>query len=162
MKFNEDGSFATMTDREATSYVKKTTLKWTLIIVAMAILVPICVWIFTVVTSDTKGKGDQIIRNNSEVNRTEQQQMFEDLYAQIISLDQRIDLAKQAVDTDIAAGKDTTISQQNLLGAQNVCLEAIGDYNAAARKVLAKDWRSPDLPQEIDQSDSATDCMPKS
>lgn len=156
MKFNEDGSFASMTEKE----VWYKTRRWIITFVVLIIVMPLIIWGFTVLTSDAKGKGDQIIRNNSEVNRTEQQQMFEDLFAQITSLDQRIDLAQQVVAADTAAGKDTTISQQNLLGAQNVCLEAIGKYNAAARKVLAKDWRSSDLPQEINQNDPATDCKP--
>jgi hypothetical protein len=118
------------------------------------------VWAIGVATSDTAGKGNQIKQNNSNQNRTYQQQNFEDLFAQIKVLDRKITLAQQTMDADSKAGKDTTIDQQNLLGAQNVCLEAVGTYDADSRKVLAADWRSSDLPKEIDQNDPSTDCKP--
>jgi len=139
-------------------------LKWsTVIVVAVLVfstIIGVGTWALRVATSDAKGRGDQIVRNNSELNRTEQQQMFEDLFAQIKSLDQRTELASTQVSEQRANGQDTRIAETNLSGLQNVCLEAVGKYNAAARKVLAKDWRSADLPQEIDGTDSATDCNP--
>jgi hypothetical protein len=123
-------------------------------------LISAAVWTIGVATSDTKGRGEQIKQNNSNLNRTEQQAAFEDLYAQIVSLDQRIDLASDVVKSDEAAGRDSTISRQNLVGAENVCLEAIGTYNANSHKTLAKDWQRPDLPDQIDQLNPATDCKP--
>ena len=157
MKYDESGMLKPMSDREVVSSSKR----WIVAFVVAIIVLPMIIWGASVLLSGPKGKGDQIVRNNSEINRTEQQQMFEDLYAQIRSLDDRVDVAQEVVENDEAAGRDSRISTTNLTGLQNVCLEAVGSYNAAARQVLSRDWRAEDLPQEIQGNNPDTDCKPE-
>ncbi len=145
-----------MSDRD----VVNTTKKWVIIAILATIVLSLGGWGLKVLLSGPKGRGDQIIQNNSNQNRTEQQQAFEDRFAAIKALDLKIGIAQQAIDTDTKAGKDTTIDQQNLIGVENVCVSAVTEYDANGHKVLAQDWRTPDLPQQINQQDPKTDCKP--
>lgn len=141
-------------------------LKWGTIFVVGLMLIStvfgVIAWSAGVFTSDIKGRGDRIKENNSNLNRTGQQQQFEDLFAQIKSLDQRVELTAKKISDDDKAGRNTEFDRTNLSGMQNVCLSAVGNYNANARKILARDWLAADLPQEIDNTDPATDCQPAS
>lgn len=111
------------------------------------------VWAFRVATSDIKGRGDQTIRINSATNRTGAQERFEDLYQEILAADRRIDVAAAA-----NAAAPTTVTSTNLAGAVSYCIGVVGDYNAAARKVSQAQFRAFDLPAQIDNLNTATDC----
>lgn len=105
-------------------------------------------------TAEFRGETGAIEKKFSSTNRIAAQERFEDLFAEIKSTDSRIEIAAEA----LAADPDDVVTQQNYVGLRNHCLEVVGDYNAEARKYTAESFRAADLPEEIDQSDAATDC----
>lgn len=125
-----------------------------LLILGVIALISVGVWGFKVTTSDTKGAGDVTRRNNSGDNRIAAQQRFEKLYADVKAADLRID-------TMATAKRETPadpIARTNYTGAVNYCIQTRADYDAEARKVTSQDWRSTDLPFQIDPTDPSTDC----
>lgn len=132
---------------------KKTIALWVGAVFAV-ILFGVAVWGFRVVTSPVKGQGDAAITKNSAANWTAAQARFEEMYADIEATDRKIELAREALDTD--PGDKT--AQQTLSGTQNYCLEVVGDYNAEARKYLASDFKAADLPDQINNNAPSTDC----
>lgn len=124
-------------------------------VVVVALVIGVGLWVFRVATSDIKGRGDAEVTKNSALNRVGAQERFEDLYQEVQSADQRIDVAAAAYDAD-----PSTVNQTNLTGIQSYCLDVIGDYNAEARKFSAAEFRAADLPESIDTTSLATDCKP--
>ena len=129
---------------------------WVVGFLVFIAVVSIAWWAFTVAASDPKGRGDAIKEKNSSTNRIAAQQRFEDLYADIQATDAKLGPAKLALD----ANPDSQIKQTEFTGLSNYCLDVVGDYNAEARKYLAKDFRAFDLPAQIDTQLPATDCKP--
>ena len=134
---------------------------WRLGVGYLAILVAVLVvgallWGVKVVTSDVRGQGNAVRQKNDANNRIGAQARFEDLYADIQAADRRLDvLAQQA-----KANPRDNVARTNYAGAVNYCIDVVSDYNAEARKYLARDFRSFDLPSQIDSVDPATDCKP--
>lgn len=112
------------------------------------------IWAFKVHTSDVRGRGDAVSRKNSGDNRIAQQEAFERLYADIVATDRKIDTAAAA----LARTPDSVVAQTTLTGTIQYCISIVGDYNAKARSYTAEQWRSTDLPAQIDSNDPATDC----
>lgn len=111
-------------------------------------------YLITVAVSGPKGVGDAIIQKNSAENWTAAQARFEELYADIVATDRKIDVAAEL----LATNPNDKTYQQTLAGTKSYCEEIVGDYNAEARKFKAEEWRSPDLPPQIDTYNPATDC----
>lgn len=111
-------------------------------------------WAFGVFTSDVKGRGDATKIKNSGTNRIAAQERFEDMYADVLAADRRIDAQFNALKLD----PDSSVAKINYNGAVNYCIEVVADYNAEARKYTAEQFRSTDLPAQIDDLDSTTDC----
>lgn len=124
------------------------------LVIATFIIVPMGVWGFKVATSDIKGQGDAIVQKNDSTNRINKQELFETLYAEIKSSDQKITILADAVKNDPSYTNKT-----NLTGVQTYCVGVVQDYNAEARKYTAEDFRSTDLPASINPLDPATDCL---
>lgn len=112
------------------------------------------IWAITVATSQVRGQGDAIIEENSAENWTAAQARFEELYADIIATDRKIDVAYLALQED---PEDPTL-KTNYTGTVNYCLTIVGEYNAEARKFLSEDFRAADLPEQINNNDPDTDC----
>lgn len=112
------------------------------------------VWWFKVATSDIKGAGDATRQINSGKNRIAAQETFEALYAQIQAYDRNLDQAAR----DKAEHPGDDFYATNYSGLVKQCNDAVGQYNADARKVSRAKWLSPDLPYEIDINNPATDC----
>lgn len=129
-------------------------VKWWLLIVAIILILSAIIWGITVATSGVKGQGDAVIKKNSAENWTAAQARFEDLYAEIKAADDKIDVAQDALALD---PEDKTL-QTNLSGTTNYCISVVADYNADARKYLAADFKAADLPDQIDEFDTDTDC----
>lgn len=122
---------------------------WVLIGLAAVGLITIGVWVFNVATSDVKGQGDGVIKNNSAENWIKQQAKFEDLYAEYESTLVRIDQFQ-----DIAlANPNDAIAQTNYNGQVSHCTDVVAEYNAASRSFLSEDWKSIDLPPKLDPTD---------
>lgn len=130
------------------------TLLWVGCVIVFALIVSGGLWFLNVITSAPKGQGDAYATKNSAANWTAAQARFEDEYADIVATDRKITIAAAALkaDPDDATAKDT------YAGTVNYCLSIVGDYNADARKYLARDFRAADLPEQIDDSNPATDC----
>lgn len=126
-------------------------------ITLLAIIVVVGIWWAAwgskVLTSGVKGQGDAIIQKNSAENWTKAQAKFEDLYAAIESQDQMITVLHEAAEAD-----PSEFNKRNYDGARLTCLSLVGDYNSDAGKYLMADFRSADLPAEIDPRQPSTDC----
>lgn len=112
------------------------------------------VWAFKVATSDVKGAGDAQRKVNSGDNRIAAQESFEALYQQIQAYDRNLDQAAK----DKAEHPGDPYFATNYSGLVKTCNDAVGQYNADARKLSRAKWLSTDLPFEIDGSDPKTDC----
>lgn len=126
-------------------------------VVLFVMLVAAAGWWFAygskVLASEPIGKGDAIIQKNSAENWLKAQARFEDMYANIEAADRNIVIAHQAYENEAS-----TFNERNYTGLQMSCMDMISEYNAEARKYLAQEFRAIDLPAEIDQTMSTTDC----
>ena len=129
-------------------------LVWVLLVLLVMGAVGWAIWAFNVAISGPKGVGDAVIKKNSSENWTAAQAKFEDMYADIEATDRKIDIAAATLASDPT---DKTF-QQTLAGTKTYCISVVGDYNAEARKFLAEEFRSADLPAQIDNFDPNTDC----
>lgn len=112
------------------------------------------VWAFKVATSDVKGRGDVVRKVNDADNRLFAQGNFLDLYNEVKATDQKLDGAA----ADKAAHPGDSFYETNFRGLVNHCMDARGQYNAAAKKITQAKFRDEDLPYQIDDSDPKTDC----
>jgi hypothetical protein len=108
----------------------------------------------SVALSGPKGVGDAIKTKNSSANWTAAQAEFEDLYAGIQSQDKKLTAAAAV----LAKSPTDKTYQQTYSGIQSGCTSLVADYNAKSRKFLSEDFKSIDLPYQIDQTDSRFDC----
>lgn len=108
----------------------------------------------SVAYSGPKGVGDGIKQKNSAENWVQAQARFEKQYAAVKGLDQKIAVHRSALEAD---PKNPTL-QTNLTGVTTACLSAVAEYDAESRKYLSEEFKSTDLPYQIDQTNSATDC----
>lgn len=127
---------------------------WIALAVVFILAISGGIWALKVGTSGVKGAGDAQRTKNSGSNRIAKQEMFESLYADVKASDQRIDVFAVALKAD---PKDV-VARTNYTGAVSYCISTRAQYDAEARKYSSADWRSTDLPQQIDQLDPATDC----
>ncbi|QWY82785.1 hypothetical protein PP641_gp045 [Arthrobacter phage SilentRX] len=111
-------------------------------------------WALSVALSGPKGVGDAIKTKNSAENWTAAQARFEKQYAAVKGLDQKIAVHRTALAAD---PKNPTL-QTNLTGVTTACLSAVAEYDAESRKYLSEEFKSTDLPYQIDQTNPATDC----
>lgn len=132
---------------------KRVTL-WVVVTVLILAAISAGVWGIRVATAPVVGVGDAHITKYSAENWTKAQARFEGLYAEIVATDQKISVAKSALD---ASPNDRT-AKDNYYGTQTVCLSFVADYNAEARSYLAEDFRAADLPEQISGFDKTTDC----
>ena len=140
--------------------------------VAVVIIAPVTIWGVSVATSDAKGKGNVEIERNSAENRIRSQAFFEQSYEDVQKFDLQIGDAQKAyndfvtnnpkpsADDLVAAqiyGQQLNSRQVTLTGLHQQCQNTVANYDAEARKTLAAEWRSNELPYQIDGSPE-TDC----
>jgi len=106
------------------------------------------IWVLGVASSPVKGAGDAFKQQQSGTNRIAQQAFFEDTYADFESTVAKIQPAKDALKRD----KDNPLLQEQLTGTINYCLDVVADYNAQSRKYLAADFKSIDLPAQLNRN----------
>ena len=123
-------------------------------VLVTVVMLAIGAWAFNVYTSGIRGQGNAKIVKNSATNFITAQQSFEDLFTEIKATDQKLDLA--------FAEKEFNPNDRTLKtvysGLSNHCLDAVGQYNALARKFTSAQFRASDLPPSIDSADPTTDC----
>ncbi|MCX6805784.1 MAG: hypothetical protein NT114_03790 [Patescibacteria group bacterium] len=142
------------------------------VFIAVVLVAPIAIWGIRVTTSDTRGAGNVEIERNSAENRVRAQAYFEQSYQDIKKFDVQIVDAQKAyndfvtnnpkpsADDLVAAqiyGQQLNSRQVTLTGLQQQCQNTVANYDAEARKTLAAEWRSNELPYQIDSSPE-TDC----
>lgn len=118
---------------------------WTVVILAIMALIGGIVWGFGVATSGIKGQGDAVKINNSAENWTGKQEKFEKLYAGVEAAKEKVVLQNQLLKDN----PDDLTQRQTAAGVKSACINAVQAYNAESRKVLSRDWKSPDLPQSL-------------
>ncbi|NWL34460.1 hypothetical protein [Paenarthrobacter nitroguajacolicus] len=111
-------------------------------------------WAISVAVSGPKGQGDAIKTKNSAENWTRAQAKFEELHQGIQSADKKAELAAERLK---ASPNDVTLQQQHA-GVQSGCIGLVAEYNAESRKFLSEDFKSIDLPYQIDTTAPAFDC----
>ena len=141
--------------------------------VAIVVLAPATIWGIRVATSDTRGAGNVEIERNSAENRIRAQAFFEQSFEDVKKFDVQIADAQKAYGNFIATNPKPTADdvvaaqiytqqlnsrQTTLTGLQQQCQNTVAGYNAKARETLAAEWRSRELPYQIDGSSPATDC----
>lgn len=127
---------------------------WVIAILVIVALIGAAFWGISVLTSAPKGIGDAVVKKNSSSNWTAAQARFEDMFQDVLATDKKITVAATA----LALDPDDKTLQANFTGTTNYCISVVGDYNAEARKFLSQEFRAADLPDQIDDRDSATDC----
>lgn len=125
-----------------------------IVIIILGGLISGGIWAFGVATSGVKGQGDAISQKNSSANWVAAQARFEDLYAGIQAKDAQIGV----LHADKVARPNDLTAQQTYTGVVSACLKSVSEYNADSRKFLASDFKSADLPTEINISNSNFDC----
>lgn len=143
------------------------------VLLAVVIIAPVSIWGIRVATSDTRGAGNTEIERNSAENRIRAQAYFEQSFEDIKKFDLQIGDAQKAYDDfvtnnpkpsadDLVAaqiyGQQLNSRQVTLTGLQQQCQNTVANYDAEARKTLAAEWRSNELPYQIDDSSPETDC----
>lgn len=129
-------------------------VKWGLIALAAVLALVALIWGLNVATSGVRGQGDAVVQRNSAANWTKAQADFEERYAHIEAQDRKI----QAHYDRLQADPDSRFAETNYYGARDNCESAVAGYNAKARTFLAGDFRSADLPAQIDSTNPLTDC----
>ena len=142
------------------------------VLLAVVIIAPVSIWGFRIATSDTRGAGNVEIERNSAENRVRSQAFFEQSFEDIKKFDLQIGDAQKAyndfvtnnpkpsADDLVAAqiyGQQLNSRQVTLTGLHQQCQNTVANYDAEARKTLAAEWRSNELPYQIDGSPE-TDC----
>jgi hypothetical protein len=112
-------------------------------------------WGFGVFTSDVKGRGDAEVIKNDARSRIRAQEGFEKLFADVRAADQQLNVTAEVLGTK--PGGDVKLETE-LLGQKHYCLGLVSEYNAKARSFSQQDFKAADLPQDIDQAASDTDC----
>ena len=142
------------------------------VFIAVVLVAPIAIWGIRVATSDTRGAGNVEIERNSAENRIRAQAYFEQSFQDIKKFDAQVVDAQKAYDNFVANnpkpsaddlvaaqiyGQQLNSRQVTLTGLQQQCQNTVANYDAEARKTLAAEWRSNELPYQIDGSPE-TDC----
>ena len=122
---------------------------WILVILLIVGVVGIGLWGFGVFTSDIKGAGGAIKQRNSTVNRVQKQEMFEQLAADYDGYLIKISQLKLVVATT-SSDIDKELRTTELLGVQQICVDAAQNFNAESRKYTSRVWKSAGLPASLD------------
>lgn len=138
-------------DDWADTWTPRKAKRWIWGIIALVIILPLIGWGVSVALSGPKGRGDQIVHNNSEVNRSGKQEMFEDLYADITAYPAKIANAEEQVKLNVDP-TDAARLNTILTGMKNHCTDVVAQYNSESHKILSEDWKDDRLPYEIKAS----------
>lgn len=84
------------------------------------------------------------VKNYDSNNVIQKQEMFQQLYADIQGYKSNIAIARQAY-----KAQPTSENQTNLVGVQQQCVNTVQQYNAEAKKITSRQWRSKSLPYQI-------------
>lgn len=158
----------------ATQPVSRKGVVWAVVIAFFLVVVlPLGLWLGGVFASPAVGKANAYRDKHSATNWTQAQAQFETDYADVIKFDKQVTSAQDDLDQWVKdnprwqesgpydpAREDHTNLVTDLKGARQQCQNTVADYNQRARTYTLRDFKSADLPQQIDDTDPATDCAP--
>lgn len=156
-RWNNDRNEFKREAKEAQWYARETgknVAPWIIGFFALAIIIGLGTWAWTVLASDPKGAGDTIITNNSSENRVRAQNEYVQLFNGIQAADDNIQTL-----SDAFTRNPNQINEMNLTGAQQICKGNVAKYNALATATLTSKWIPEGFPTTIGQ-DMDTDCKP--
>jgi hypothetical protein len=146
---------------------------WAVIAALFVIVLPLALWLTGVFASPAIGKANAYRDKHGATNWTQAQAQFEQDYASVIKFDKQVTAAQDDLDQWVKDNpkwtesgpydpvrEDHTNLVTDLKGARQQCQNTVADYNARARTYTLRDFKSADLPQQIDDTDPATDCAP--
>ena len=129
---------------------------WIVLGVAFTLLLGGGIYALKVATAPAKGWGDEQIIVNDGRNRVNAQEWFAGKYGHVRGQDSKLSGMKAAWDSAKGTADEGRL-RDAYTGTQNLCLQAVAEYNAEALKVSRGRWRSPDLPFSLPDG-PATDC----
>lgn len=137
----------------------------------LVVVLPLGLYLGGVFASPAVGRANAYKDKHSASNWTQAQAGFESLYADVIKLDKQVTSAQDDLDQWVKDNpkwqesgpydpvrEDHTNYVTDLKGARQQCQNTVADYNARSRTYTLRDFKSADLPQQIDDQDPATDC----
>lgn len=130
--------------KEAAKGLSEGTL-WLIGIIILGMIVGGVIFAINVATSNARGAGEVVMKNNSAKNRIEKQELFEKMVA---TVETNKELVAQHT-KNVEANPDDKTAKQTLLGVQSACVASVNKYNAEARKVTSADWKAADLPESL-------------
>lgn len=122
---------------------------WIAVVVVIVAVIGIGAWAFGVFTSDVRGAGGAIKQRNSTVNRVQKQELFEQLAADYDGYLVKIGQLKLVVSTT-SSEVDKELRTTELLGVQQICVDAAQQFNAESKKYTSRVWKSAGLPASLD------------
>lgn len=115
-------------------------------------------WGFGVFTSDVKGQGDAVKIKNDAKNRIRAQEGFWDKYQAVVVADRNLTTRASL----LAKDPDNLKLQTEVVGLQQICISAVGTYNAASQKFTQAEFKDAELPHQIDDTSAPEiDCKEK-
>lgn len=149
-------------DRAYTRRVGWSGARWALTIFIGILVLSGIVWGLSVLVSGPKGAGDATKIVNEGRNRVNAQEEFHAIFNKIKATDEQITLATEELAVAQRGRNADEIKhwRNTLTGQRNMCLTAIGEYNAKTDQITRGRWRDEVLPYKIDQMDPTTDCKP--
>lgn len=81
-------------------------------------------------------------------------QHFTTLYDDVVQADRNLTVTAETL---LSRPDDLTL-ETKLIGQKHYCLGLVSEYNARAKSFSQQDFRAVNLPREIDQAASETDC----
>jgi hypothetical protein len=154
VRFDEKGRFIEPTDKEAWSAAKK----WLVFGVLGVLLLSAGSWALGVALSGPHGRGEQIKQINRADNRTFAQEQYHQLLQDIKGYDQQVAVQQAALDAHKAQDAEHDRLAQVVAGLKTQCISTTQQYNAEAQKISKRQFLDAGLPDQIDESDPATDC----
>ena len=128
--------------------------KWIVGATAVILAVVALVWVFSVGSSDVRGRGGAVKIKNDATNRIQQSEYFEQTKADYDTYPNKLAVAQAALDRAAKTDDptDDQLRETDLTGLQQQCLAVVADYNARARKYTAREFRASDLPNQLDST----------
>lgn len=140
----------------ASRFVGSRAAVWIVAAVVFSLLVGGGIFWARVATAPVKGWGDEQIIVNDGRNRVNAQEWFASKYGFVKGQDAKI----PGMQANLEATKgtaDEALWRASLTGLQNLCLQAVQEYNAETEKISRGRWKSPNLPFSLPDGE-ATDC----
>lgn len=156
MRYDSEGNFAPMSDREAVH----SAWKWGVFALLALILIPLVIWLVSAAFAPTTAKINERRQVNTATNRIFQKNHFFDLWSDVKSQTAQIKIDQQAAD----AHRSSTAGQQDPIGAiaseqarldavvqgvKGQCMSNLNQYNVDVQKDTGGQFRQEQSPEHL-------------